>query len=166
MTTLLAQAVEEREEPRLGVGSRPIDVVDRHDVLPDEDVELASSRARRSRDEHRRPAARFHRCDGGTEQMRLAGPGRAPQHHAGLADLASRERLDHGERLGIAAGQKVAERRRFRRGEIEDELFGHGVAGVARAGIRGRRRFESGKIGQRRTLPRRRCRTQALPARG
>ena len=110
--------------------------------------------------EQRRAAARLDRRDGRSQQMRLAGPGRAPEQHAGLAGLARRERLDarpaprrcHRERnCRTRAARAPRGRRRVVRSRQEAARAGFAAGAVA----------NPVRLGSARTLPRRRRLTQA-----
>jgi hypothetical protein len=79
--------------------------------------------------------------------VRLAGTG-CPQSITPVSpDVPCRKALDRGQRLGVAARKKIAERWRLGHRKVEDELFGHVGCGRAATGVRGRRRSDSGKMG-------------------
>src|SRR6185436_1576325 len=87
-------------------------------------------------------------------EMGFPRTGRAPHHHPGVADLPRRQTLERGDCLGVRTGKEIVERRRFRRCEVEDELFAHGRGWRGRLGLTGGGP-DSGKMVKRRTLPRR-----------
>jgi len=60
------------------------------------------------------------------QQVGLARPRRAPQQDSGFRRRSSGERHQRRHRLGVGAGDKVVEGRRFWPREVENELLGHG----------------------------------------
>ena len=137
------------EQTRLRFRRGLVDGVDGDERLGRERAGVVREQRPRQRDERCSLAAPLDVRHRGAQQVGLAGTGWAPQEDAGLGDATGRHRPHRRERLGVAAGQEIAEGGRLGRGEFEDELFGHfGSCAAERRGGRhdGRRRSESGKI--------------------
>jgi hypothetical protein len=121
LAALSRQLVEQREQPSLR------ERVSRVDRIDDDE------RRRRhvGADVTERRAFDNGTCGGRplrrrAQQVGLARPRRAPQQDSGFRRRSSGERHQRRHRLGVGAGDKVVEGRRFWPREVENELLGHG----------------------------------------
>ena len=108
MPAVFAKAVEEREHPRLRLGRGVFDAVDCDDSSPGKRRRILCEQLSRLRHEHGRAATRPDGIDGGTQQVRFAGAGRSPEHHASFRRITRRQCLHRGKASALPPGRKLA----------------------------------------------------------